>query len=225
MIYFTYDFLLLLRIVLAIWIVSRIIRAIVYKKINLFREILLWVMFLYVIFLLFRTFEPFTILIQREHQRANFVPLQGILSMIEKASIFDQDMTRRIVFVNIVGNILIFSPLGMTIPLLEKRLNKGWLVVLLGLLFSLTIEIAQTFLVDRVFDVDDLILNSFGTLVGFLVYAILNQIKPVRTFFDQVREAARPNALRYALIFILIVAGATLGIYHYGYDLYRGIPQ
>ena len=225
MIYFTYDFLLLLRIVLAIWIVSRIIRAIVYKKINLFREILLWVMFLYVIFLLFRTFEPFTILIQREHQRANFIPLQGILSMIEKASIFDQDMTRRIVFVNIVGNILIFSPLGMTIPLLEKRLNKGWLVVLLGLSFSLTIEIAQTFLVDRVFDVDDLILNSFGTLMGFLVYAILNQIKPVRTFFDQVREAARPNALRYALIFILIVAGATLGIYHYGYDLYRGIPQ
>ena len=225
MIYFTYDFLLLLRIVLAIWIVSRIIRAIVYKKINLFREILLWVMFLYVIFLLFRTFEPFTILIQREHQRANFIPLQGILSMIEKASIFDQDMTRRIVFVNIVGNILLFSPLGMTLPLLEKRLNRGWLVVLLGLLFSLTIEIAQTFLVDRVFDVDDLILNSFGTLVGFLVYAILNQIKPVRTFFDQVREAARPNALRYALIFILIVAGATLGIYHYGYDLYRGIPQ
>ena len=153
------------------------------------------------------------------------MPLQGILSMIEKASIFDQDMTRRIVFVNIVGYILIFSPLGMPIPLLEKRLNKGWLVVLLGLSFSLTIEIAQTFLVDRVFDVDDLILNSFGTLVGFLVYAIFNQIKPVRTFFDQVREAARPNALRYALIFILIVAAATLGIYHYGYDLYRGIPQ
>ena len=45
MIYFTYDFLLLLRIVLAIWIVSRIIRAIVYKKINLFREILLLGMF------------------------------------------------------------------------------------------------------------------------------------------------------------------------------------
>lgn len=225
MIYFTYDFLLLLRIVLAIWIVSRIIRAIVYRKIDFFREILLWAMLLYVIFLLFRTFEPFTILIEREHQRANFIPLQGILSMIEKASIFDQDMTRRIVFVNIVGNILLFSPLGMTLPLLEKRLNKGWLVVLLGLSFSLTIEIAQTFLVDRVFDVDDLILNSFGTLVGFLVYAILNQIKPVRTFFDQVREAARPNALRYALIFILIVAAATLGIYHYGYDLYRGIPQ
>lgn len=225
MIYFTYDYQLLLKIVLAVWIVSRIIRAIVYRKIDFFREILLWAMLLYVIFLLFRTFEPFTILIEREHQRANFIPLQGILSMIEKASIFDQDMTRRIVFVNIVGNILLFSPLGMTLPLLEKRLNKGWLVVLLGLSFSLTIEIAQTFLVDRVFDVDDLILNSFGTLVGFLVYAILNQIKPVRTFFDQVREAARPNALRYALIFILIVAAATLGIYHYGYDLYRGIPQ
>lgn len=225
MIYFTYDYQLLFKIVLVVWTGFRIFRAIRYKKINIFREILLWGLFLYISILLFRTFEPFTILLEREGQRANFKPLQGILLMIEKASIFDQDMTRRIVFINIVGNILIFSPLGMTIPLLEKRLNRGWLVVLLGLSFSLMIELAQTFLIGRVFDVDDLILNSFGTLVGFLVYAMVNLINPVRIFFDRVRDAARPNALLYAFVFVLIVAAATAGIYHYGYELFKQIPQ
>src|SRR5690606_3083050 len=144
-------------------------------------------------FLLYNTFEPFTILLDRQNQRANFLPLQGILRMIENASIFEDGVTRRIVFLNLAGNVLIFALLGTVIPLLEKRLNQVWLVVLLGLIFSLVIELAQTFLIVRVFDVDDLLLNSTGTLLGFGTYALLNQFKPIRSFFDRIRERARPN--------------------------------
>lgn len=111
------------------------------------------------------------------------------------------------------------------IPLLEKRLNQVWLVVLLGLIFSLVIELAQTFLIVRVFDVDDLLLNSTGTLLGFGTYALLNQFKPIRSFFDRIRERARPNGLRYALILVLIALAVTVGIYRYSYALYRQIPQ
>ncbi|MDY0124742.1 MAG: VanZ family protein [Anaerolineaceae bacterium] len=225
MINFTYDIQLLFRIILLVWVISRVYRAIKYGKPLLWRELLLWMLLLYVAFLLYNTFEPFTILLNRQHQRANFVPLQGIAKMIENASIFDDEVTKRIVFLNLAGNVLIFSPFGVAIPLLEKRLNRGWLVVLLGLAISLVIELAQTFLIARVFDVDDLILNAAGTLIGFLMYALLNLNKSVRAFFDQIREAARPNALRYALLLLLIWAAATVGIYSYGYDLYRQIPQ
>ena len=225
MIYYTYDIQLLYRIILLLWVVSRLIRAIQYGKPDLWREVLVWGLVLYVAFLLYSTFEPFIILLERQDQRANFVPLQGILRMIENASIFDDEVTQRIVFINLAGNVLIFAPLGMAIPLLERRLNRGWLVVLLGLAFSLVIELAQTFLILRVFDVDDLILNASGTLIGFLVYALLNLARPVRAFFDRIREAARPNALRYALIMMLIAAAATVAIYHYGYDLFRQILQ
>lgn len=186
---------------------------------------MLWGLLLYVAFLLYNTFEPFAILLERQDQRANLVPLQGILKMIENASIFDDEVTQRIVFINLAGNVLLFSPLGFAIPLLEKRLNRVWLAVLLGLAFSLVIELAQTFLIARVFDVDDLILNAMGTLIGFMVYALLNLTTPFRSFFEQVREAARPNALRYALIMMLIVAAVTVGIYRYGLDLYLQILQ
>lgn len=225
MIYFTYDIHLLYRIILVIWIVSRLIRSIQYGKPDFWREVLIWGLVLYVAFLLYNTFEPFTILLERQDQRANFVPLQGIMKMIENASIFDDEVTQRIVFLNLAGNVLVFAPFGLAIPLLERRLNRGWLVVLLGLAFSLVIELAQTFLIARVFDVDDLILNAFGALIGFLVYTLMNVISPVRAFFDRIREAARPHALRYALIMIMIAVTATVGIYHYGYDLYRQIPQ
>ncbi|NLC28935.1 MAG: VanZ family protein [Chloroflexi bacterium] len=132
---------------------------------------------------------------------------------------------RRIVFINIVGNILLFSPIGLTIPLLDTRLKRGWLVVLLGLSFSLVIELAQTFLIHRVFDVDDLILNTFGTLLGFLLYALLSAIHPVRAFFERVREAARPKAFLYAMTFLAFAAAVTLGIYFYGLDQFRQILQ
>lgn len=225
MIYFTFDFELLFMIVLVAWVVSRVLRSVLHGNPYFWREIMLWGLFFYVAFLLYNTFEPFVILLERQNQWANLVPLQGILRMIESASRFDDGVTRRIVFVNLVGNILIFSPLGFMIPLLEKRLNRGWLVVLLGLSFSIVIELAQTFLEARVFDVDDLMLNTFGTLLGFVVYAILNSIKPIRSFFERIRDAARPRAFLYAVIFLLIVAGAAVGIYHYGYYLYRQIPQ
>ena len=225
MINFTYDIQLLFRIILLVWVISRIYRAVLYGKPYLWRELLLWGLLIYVAFLLYNTFEPFTILLERQQQRANFVPLQGIAKMIENASIFDDEVTKRIVFLNLAGNILIFSPFGIAIPLLEKRLNRGWMVVLLGLAISLVIELAQTFLIARVFDVDDLVLNAVGTLIGFSVYALLNLNKSVRAFFDQIREAARPNALRYMIVLLLITAAATVGIYRYGYDLYRQIPQ
>ena len=224
-IYFTYDIAILYKIVLLGFVVSRVFRALKHRKLDPWREVLVWGLFLYFAILLYNTFEPFTILLEREDQQANLIPLQGILKMIENASIFEDRVTRRIVFINIVGNILLFSPIGLSIPLLDKRLNRGWLVVLLGLSFSLVIELAQTFLIVRVFDVDDLLLNSTGTLLGFGTYALLNQFKPIRSFFDRNRERARPNGLRYALILVLIALAVTVGIYRYSYALYRQIPQ
>lgn len=110
MIYFSYDIQLLYRILLIIWVGSRVVRSIQYGKPDIWREILLWGLVLYVAFLLYNTFEPFTILLERQNQRANFLPLQGILRMIENASIFEDGVTRRIVFLNLAGNVLILRP-------------------------------------------------------------------------------------------------------------------
>lgn len=225
MIYFTYDVKFLALILLFVWGISRIFRSIKYGKPDFWRETLVWLLFLFTAYLLYHTFEPFTFLLERQGTKANLVPLQGILKMIENASIFDDAVTQRIVFINLAGNILIFCPFGFLIPLLEEKLKNGWLVLLLGLTISLLIEFTQTLLVGRVFDVDDLTLNTFGTLLGFLVYAILNMIRGPKKFFERIRASARPKALGYAFGYLVFALAVTIGLYFYDYNLYKQIPQ
>jgi len=225
MIYFTYDVEFLALMLLFGWGVSRITRTIKHGKPDLWRETIVWALFLFTAYLLYHTFQPFTFLLERQGSKANLVPLQGILKMIENASIFDDAVTKRIVFINLAGNVLLFYPYGFLIPLLEKRLNKGWLVIFLGLSISLLIELTQTLLVGRVFDVDDLMLNTFGTLLGYLLYATLNLIQGPKIFFERIRASARPNALAYAYGFLVFALVVTIGLYFYDYNLYKQIPQ
>lgn len=69
--------------------------------------------------------------------------------------------------INILGNIIMFIPIGYFIPKLWKIDNKK--VILIGFCISLFIEISQLFL-NRTTDVDDLILNTLGTIIGLLIY-------------------------------------------------------
>ncbi len=77
--------------------------------------------------------------------------------------------------INFLGNIGIFMPLGFLPPLLW-RLRNGQ-VLLLGFSVSLTIELMQLFL-PRSTDVDDLLLNTLGTLLGLLLYRWLEKRFP-----------------------------------------------
>ena len=83
----------------------------------------------------------------------------------------------RAVLLNIAGNVLIFIPFGAILPVLIKRMRNCFLTVGAGALMSLWIEALQ--LLTRVgsFDVDDILLNAFGSLVGFILFAICNSIR------------------------------------------------
>ncbi|MGI6031604.1 MAG: VanZ family protein [Eubacteriales bacterium] len=84
--------------------------------------------------------------------------------------------------VNVWGNVLMFIPMGMLIPLLWKR---GWSTVLIGFGASCLIEGLQLFSY-RSTDVDDVLLNTLGTLVGYGMYKLLLYIAP------RMRDALRP---------------------------------
>jgi len=74
--------------------------------------------------------------------------------------------------VNFLGNIMLFIPIGFFIALLWKLNDKR--VILIGFCISLFIEFCQLFL-NRGTDVDDLILNTVGTILGLLLYKFLNK--------------------------------------------------
>lgn len=81
------------------------------------------------------------------------------------------------VFLNIAGNVLCFMPFGAILPVLNRKARNFFMITLLSFEFSLLVECAQ--LVSKVgsFDVDDLILNTLGGMLGFFVFTICNQIR------------------------------------------------
>lgn len=78
--------------------------------------------------------------------------------------------------VNIFGNIIAFMPYGFLLPLLNKAYRRFYIILILCVLFSLTVETAQLLLKVGVFDIDDILLNSFGGILGYVIFYIIYSI-------------------------------------------------
>lgn len=80
------------------------------------------------------------------------------------------------VFANLFGNILIFVPYGFFISM--AALRRGFFKTLFcsfGL--SLCVEIVQLFTRVGSFDVDDILLNTIGGVLGYILFVICNAIR------------------------------------------------
>lgn len=73
-------------------------------------------------------------------------------------------------------NILLFIPLGFILPLLWKEFRSRKAMGITGFLVSLGIELAQL-LNYRISDVDDLIMNTLGALLGYALLTLLSRRK------------------------------------------------
>ena len=76
---------------------------------------------------------------------------------------------------NILGmalNAVMFAPLGFLLPAYFERYRHWGRTLAAGFLTSLTVELIQLFTF-RATDVDDLIMNTLGTLVGFLIAKLI----------------------------------------------------
>lgn len=71
-------------------------------------------------------------------------------------------------FHNSILNILLFIPLGIFLPVLNEQFRRKQNAIAFGFGMSLLIELLQIFTF-RATDVNDLITNVSGTLVGFLI--------------------------------------------------------
>lgn len=78
-------------------------------------------------------------------------------------------------FLNLVGNVLIFVPAGFFIPILWKKKRSFLFTVCVTFEMSLLVECLQLILRVGSFDVDDLILNTLGGILGYLLLTILNR--------------------------------------------------
>jgi glycopeptide antibiotics resistance protein len=98
----------------------------------------------------------------------NLVPFQSIQSYIN----VDDGVHYRLLDVNIWGNILLFVPMGIYVPLIKKSFS--FLKTLLSLVFiSLLIEGIQYLFILGSADIDDVLLNVMGGLLGWVFYRFL----------------------------------------------------
>lgn len=82
----------------------------------------------------------------------------------------------RVSIENLLGNIFVFSPLGFFLPSLFNQCTRLKNTLLVSLVISLLIEIVQLIFSIGACDIDDIILNVFGSLLGFGVYYLFRNL-------------------------------------------------
>lgn len=114
---------------------------------------------------------------------------------------FRYEFGTKLFFHNVIGNMLMFIPFGFLISYFLK-LEKPYSIIILSFITSVTIEVTQL-LIGRVFDIDDIILNVIGGLIGFLSFYILGKI-----------EKHLPNWLKkgwiYSIIMVILIVMAII---------------
>jgi len=72
-----------------------------------------------------------------------------------------------------IENILLFIPLGFMLPCIWKKYEVLWKTAVSGITFSFIIELSQLFNINRVTDIDDLLMNTLGALIGWVIFRLL----------------------------------------------------
>ena len=162
----------------ALWLVLRIAVWLRQKRIDWKREALLLLMYVNLAVLLRLTFFPMGRVNGRVQPlvlytaavypfRINWIPLVRLRDFARK-----QDL-----LLNVVGNAVMFIPSGIILPVVYPRLNRFWKVLLAGIGLSLAIELLQLPFSVRASDVDDLLLNTLGAILGYGIYAAVRAWK------------------------------------------------
>jgi glycopeptide antibiotics resistance protein len=80
---------------------------------------------------------------------------------------------------NIIGNIILFIPWGLTIPILFKNFYDIRNLLLITCVVCFFIEVVQYIFVLGVCDIDDIIYNVVGAVVGFYLFKLLRAKLPL----------------------------------------------
>jgi glycopeptide antibiotics resistance protein len=118
------------------------------------------------------------------HDGLNLVPLQEIARVLRPLRGADEPLQHpafRYLVRNVGGNVAAFLPLGLAVAgLLRSR--GGWIAlrgaVVVGFLFSLSIELLQLIVPLRVTDIDDLLFNTAGAFLGGVLALLIPRRSP-----------------------------------------------
>ena len=158
------------------------------QELVLYKELMMLLFIIYVMCLFYVvTFQNIS------WSTSNFIPFKEILRY---------EFGSRLFLLNVVGNMLMFIPYGFFIGYILRN-KKIITAIILGIITSTTIETTQL-QIGRVFDIDDIILNVIGVVLGFLLFR----------FLDNIRDGM-PKFLKHPLFYNLLVIAMLVLLFLY----------
>lgn len=106
--------------------------------------------------------------------RLNLVPFRTVWLYLRVLIRYPRPWLVRHAVVNLLGNVLLFVPLGLFPPLLLDGMKRYWKTLLLAAGIMASIELLQMLLLVGTCDVDDLILNLLGASIGYGLFRLLH---------------------------------------------------
>ena len=85
---------------------------------------------------------------------------------------------QRFAIVNLAGNVAVFVPAGLFLPLLWPAMRRWWRFLLVAVFSIAAIECLQLVLRLGSCDIDDLLLNVPGAFMGFIAYKLIEKASP-----------------------------------------------
>ena len=162
------------------------------KRVFVYKDLRMLVFILYM-FLLFELVTSTDF----ESYSNNFIPFKEILRYSFSSILF---------YKNVLGNVLLFVPFGYFVNVTLK--NKKFIInILITFITSLSIELIQMN-IGRSFDIDDILLNLVGGIVGYYIYKFLEYIK------NKLPKVLQKEWL-YGFLWIVILILGTLFIFDY----------
>ncbi|MGD6855847.1 VanZ family protein [Bacillus infantis] len=101
-------------------------------------------------------------------QSSNFIPFKTISMYLQALS--DGRMNMDIPIKNLLGNFVLFMPMGVYLPFFIRKTNSIILFTVSTTAMLITIEIIQVITRRGSFDIDDYILNMLGALIGYGIW-------------------------------------------------------
>ncbi|OCX50821.1 hypothetical protein BEL04_19010 [Mucilaginibacter sp. PPCGB 2223] len=168
--------LVIFSLALPLWIILRlIINGYKKQQVSPGREFLLFVCYVYFIGILLLTVVPIPMTRHPTPKldRINFVPVVHTFREFVATFSRGRSFMKILALENVLGNIVLFFPLGVLLPLISPRLCSFKQILLIAFLASTAIEfiqfISQHFGNYRSVDIDDVILNTLGAVLGFVI--------------------------------------------------------
>ena len=128
---------------------------------------------IYLIIVLYSVFLTPNRLINNYNKQLNFIPFQKIVVFVQSQN--KSDFWNSFLFLmEICGNIILFVPFYFSIQKIFKDQISINAALMAAVLFSVFIESTQYLLNVGNADIDDVVLNTFGTMAGILFYKIAN---------------------------------------------------